>query len=530
MAWNPQLDASAEMPLYRQLYEQMALAIRMGSFCFNDKLPPTRELAGQLGLNRTTVSAAYALLEENGLIRAEVGRGSYVSYQPEENGKTNFVQMGSFVQKPAEPNTSEWLRARLEERKAGQLSAESGSRSGSRSASSDVTPLSGVPTSSLVSFASSRPAEDHFPVESFQDVALDVIGGPEAANILQLGPPNGYTPLREFLLEQARRRGEAGPDDDVLITSGCQQALDLLQRTFGGTGSTIAVEDPVYHGLKNAFERGGARLAGVAIEGPGASGLDVADLGRVLVRERPSLLLLTPNFQNPTGLTLDLEGRAAALRLTRDSGTLLVENDIYGDLRYRGEALPTIKQLEPEAGTLLLRSFSKVAFPGLRVGWIVGPRSILARLADTKQWCDLHSDQLSQAILLRFASSGRLEAHLERVRKAGAKRLEAVLDSCARHLPPGCTFTRPDGGMSLWLRVPEGIDTEELLPRAQREGVSYLPGRQFAISRPQSSSLRISFGGLAPEAIERGIAILGSVLKSERQRRDYRMDSAPALV
>ena len=474
MMWRPQLDSNSDVPLYRQLYEQFAQAIKCGSLRNAEKLPPTRELAGQLGLNRTTVSAAYALLEEQGLIRGEVGRGSFVCFDK--------------AHEPVEP-----------------------------------------PADGPISFASSRPAQNYFPVYEFQDTAREVIGGPDAPSILQLGPPNGYPKLRHYLLEQAQAAGEAGPEDDVLITSGCQQALDLLQRVFGGPGSVIAVEDPVYHGLKNAFERGGARLVGVT---QSASGIDIADLERVLEREHPALLLLTPNFQNPTGFTMDLNGRLAALELCRRYGTALVENDIYGDLRYRGAPEPTIKGLDPNVGTLLLRSFSKIAFPGLRVGWILGPRPILSRLAEAKQWCDLHSDQLSQAIVLRFAETGRLQQHLENVRRIGLERLDAVLKACEKHLPEGSSFTRPEGGMSLWVRLPEGLDSEELLSRAQREGVTYLPGRQFAVSRPEPRGLRISFGGLSPDQIERGIAKLGEIFREEqtRKRRGYVFDNAPALV
>lgn len=475
MTWNPQLDARSDVPLYRQLYESLVLGIKMGSFRNNDKLPPTRELALQLGLNRTTVSAAYALLEQDGLIRGEVGRGSFVQFD--------------------------------------------------RNSALEDAPVPDGP----VSFASSRPAQDQFPVHEFQDVAREVIESAEAAGILQLGPPNGYTPLRHYLLEQARGTGEAGPDDDVLITSGCQQALDLLQRVNAGPGSAVAVEDPVYHGLKNVFERGGARLIGVPMR---ADGIQAADVGAVLSRDHPAMLMLTPNFQNPTGLTMSRKAREETMELARNSRTLLIENDIYGDLRYRGEHVPTIKSLDPNAGTLLLRSFSKVAFPGLRVGWMIGPRPVLARLAEAKQWCDLHSDQLSQAILLRFAQSGRLERHLERVRVTGLQRLEAVLKACEKHLPQGSTFTRPDGGMSLWAKLPEGLDTSELLPRAQREGVSYLPGRQFAIGRAEPGSLRISFGALAPSQIERGLLLLGKIFREEldRLRRDFVLDTAPALV
>ena len=231
-----QLDEGSEVPLYRQLYGRIAESIHNGQLKNGQRLPATRELAVQLGLNRTTVSAAYTLLEEQGLLKGHVGRGSFVNFS--------------------------------------------------------------TPTADLISFASSRPAEEHFPLADFQETCREVISGREASSILQLGSPIGYGPLRQYLLDEARLTGEAGPDDDVLITNGCQQALDLLQRAIVSAGEGVVVEDPVYHGLKNVFVRGGARLFGVPM---GDNGVDLDQLGRVLVRERPKVLLVTSNFQNPTG-------------------------------------------------------------------------------------------------------------------------------------------------------------------------------------------------------------------------------------
>jgi len=465
-----QLDPAAENPLYRQLYEQIRSAIKMGSVRNGDRLPATRELAVELGLNRTTVSAAYALLEEEGLIRGEVGRGSFVQYE------------GEFTT---------------------------------------------APVTSTISFASSRPAEDHFPIEEFRSTCQEVIQSAQVGTILQLGSPSGYGPLRHHLLEQARAEGSAGPEDDILITSGCQQALDILQRAFIGPADAVQLEDPVYHGLKNVFSRVGARLLGIPVR---ESGMDLDQLARTIESEHPRMIVVTPEFQNPTGATLPLEHRERLARLVEAAGVLLVENCIYRELRYEGEQIRTLKSLAP--GTLQIGSFSKVAFPGLRVGWVIGPRALIARLTETKQWCDLHSDQLSQAILLRFAESGRLEQHLRRVRTMGAARLHTALDACSRYLPAGTRFSRPQGGMSLWVRLPEPLDANELLPRVQRERVDYLPGKHFSISHFDAGSLRLSFGGLSPEQIESGLATLGRVINEEgkRLRSAISFDAAPAMV
>jgi len=305
------------------------------------------------------------------------------------------------------------------------------------------------------------------------------------------------------------------------VTSGCQQALDLLQRILVRPGDKVAVEDPVYPGVKNLFSRAGAKVTGVRV---GPDGIDLEDLQRVIERERPKLLVATPNFQNPTGATMPAHHRTALLQMVRAAGVVLIENDTYGELRYEGSELPAVKAPD----TILLRSFSKIAFPGLRVGWAIGPRAVIASLTEAKQLSDLHSDQLSQAVLLRFAESGRLEAHRQLTLKSGAEKLKAVLSACERWLPTGSSFTRPQGGMNLWIRLPEPLDAGELLLRAQRENVTYLPGRYFTVSRPDPGGLRLSFAGLTPERIRQGVSILGEIFSTELERTQASRNFEPA--
>jgi 2-aminoadipate transaminase len=179
---------------------------------------------------------------------------------------------------------------------------------------------------------------------------------------------------------------------------------------------------------------------------------------------------------------------------------------------------------------VLLRSFSKVSFPGLRVGWAVGPKPLIDRLRHAKEAADLHTDQLSQAVLLEFAESGRLEAHRARVRQAGGERLAATLEACARYLPSGTRWTRPQGGMNVWVRLPDPLDAGELLARAQRAGVAYMPGRYFAVSRLEPGTLRLSFAGLTPEQIRGGLAILGRTVASEWENAARNYEPSPAMV
>lgn len=477
-----QLDANDQTPLYRQLHARIKSAILRREIGRGEKLPPTRELAGLLGLNRTTISAAYELLEADGLIRGHVGRGSFVE-GPE---KFDWAAMT-----PGEPAA---------------VSA---------------------PVQANISFASSRPSETLFPLDEFRATCREVIDSPEAAQILQLGPASGYGPLRRYLLDEARAQGIAGADDDILITSGCQQGFDLIQRVLASRSETVLLEDPVYPGLRDVFQRGGARVIGIPV---GEHGVNAEALARAIEKERPRLIALTPNFQNPTGATIPEAARLAILAIARRAGVIVVENDLYAGLRYRGAEIASFKRLDPTGDTIHLSSYSKIAFPGLRVGWTIGPRRLIARLTDAKQLSDLHSDQLSQAVLLRFALSGRLARHRERMLRLGAERLDACLTACAAELPPGSRFTRPEGGMNVWATLPEPMDASEIAAQAVREGVGFLPGHHFAVSRPQTESLRLSFAGLEPDQIRAGVSILGSIVRNELDRAHERNGETHVLV
>jgi DNA-binding transcriptional MocR family regulator len=441
-------------------------------------------LAGLLGLNRTTISAAYEWLESEGLIEGAVGRGSFLR--------------GSGATKR---QTIDWTRA--------------------------LTPSAfastGSPAANAIDFSSSRPSEKLFPIDEFRACGDEVLSDPRLQSLLQLGSPLGYAPLRSWLLERARAQGVAGPDDDIVITNGCQQAVDILRRALTRPGAKVAVEDPVYPGLRNLFLDAGAELTGIPVTG---EGMDLTSLRRALdagVR----VVVVTPSFQNPTGATIPSAARAALTGMTRAAGAVVIENDIYSDLVYRQETErpPRLKSLDPNV--ILLGSFSKIAFPGVRVGWVIAPKPVIARAAELKQLTDLHTDQLSQALLLRFAESGRLAKHEAVAITAGREKLRAVEQACQKHLP-ACRWALPGGGMNMWIDLPAGLDAGLLRGLARQAGVDYLPGRYFSVSRALDSGLRLSFAGLDPGRILRGIEILGSVVDQAMSSRDEA--SRPALA
>lgn len=440
MVQLPVIDSQSEVPVYRQLHIGLRDAILAGVLRDGERLPATREMAQQMGLNRATVSAAYALLEEEGLISGQVGRGSFVQYR---GGETREI-----------------------------------------------------------SFATSRPAEELFPLEEIRTVTAEVMRK-SAGVVLQLGSPFGYEPLRQYLMEEAMAEGVFDPEeDDLVVTSGCQQALDLIRKAVLEPGEAAVVEEPVYPGVRNAFAE---RLK---LSGPGVK-------------------IVTPSFRNPTGYTMTMAERE---ELARGSERLLVEIDIYSRLRYEGEALPTVRSLGCGRRCLLLRSFSKIAFPGLRVGWVIGPKAVVGKIATAKQWTDLHSDQLSQAILVEFARGGGLERHLARVLAAGRERLRATVETLEAVLPAGSRFTRPEGGMNLWVTLPEGCDAGAVLEKAKRVGVSYLPGRYFGVERGFGESLRLSFAGLSPGRIAEGLRRLEPLFQEEARVAARMKEPAPEMA
>lgn len=473
----PPLDEASSVPVYRQIGTWIRNQISTGRLQPGEQLPTTRKLSETCGVGRMVVISAYQLLESEGLINGRVGRGSFVT--------TNSTPVPAIKQP-----------RRVWE----NLSA------------SQAPPMLPMPASKIAyRFDSSRPSEDLFPVEEFREAMNKVLGDAAGASqVLQLGSPQGLPALREFIFADAVARGHAAQGDDILITSGCQQAMDLIERFVSNDAPAhIAIEDPVFPGVRNVFGRGRNRLVALPTDG---GGIDMTAAQHILMRERPAIVVVTPSFQNPTGGSMWSGAREDLVEVTRNTGTLIVENDIYSSLRYTGDAIPTVRSLAREQ-TLLIGSFSKISFPGLRVGWIIGPKPAIAELTRIRHWCDLHSDQLAQAVLFQFADSGRLRTHRLKMLQHGARRLKAVLDACAAYLPKGSRWTKPEGGMSLWVEMPEGADTTHALRDANARGVHYLPGSLFAVEKPAPNALRLSFAGLTPPRIDAGVKILGDIFK-----------------
>lgn len=494
------LQPESHVPLYVQLRDQLRSLVHAGDLRPGDRIPASRELATVLGVHRTTVANAYAELESEGLIQGHVGRGTFI------RGNGNGLK----ITPPAPPvlNGHEGLRWEL------LFADERGEEALSR--------LTASAPENALSFVMARPAEEYFPVDELQTCVNSVLRR-EATDVLRLGPSDGYGPLKEALAELLRADGISVKDENLLITDGCQQSLDVISKAFVRPGDSVILENPTYPGAVAIFHGARARCLGVPVQTrpePGSAlGLDLEGLEATLAANRVKLILLTPDFQNPTGTSMPLASRRKLLELAGRHQVPVVEDHIYARLNARDERVPSLKQLDRGNIVIHIDSFAKVAFPGLRVGWVVAPATVIERLRIVKQTTDLHTDQLAQATLAEFLRRGLFSKHLAKMRKVYASRLSALDEALRKHMPDGVRWTRPEGGMCLWLELPPGFDASELLIHAKERGVLFAPGRYFYVQNPLPNTLRLGYAGLDEKQIARGVATLADLLRVEFRKR-----------
>ena len=334
----------------------------------------------------------------------------------------------------------------------------------------------------VVSFAGGLPAPELFDVAGLREAFAAVLENGSAGRALQYSTTEGNPSLRSAIAERLSARGLPTEADDLLITSGSQQALTLLATVLVEPGDRVLVEEPSYLAALQCFALAGAVTVPVPCD---EDGLDPEALVALACKHRPKLLYTIPTFHNPTGRTLPLERRRLVSEVAARTGLWIVEDDPYGELRYRGEAVPAIASL-PEARdrTLALSTLSKIAAPGLRLGWVRAPKQLLRPLVIAKQAADLHSSTVDQAAAARWLTMTDLDAHVAGLRAAYGARRDALLAGLRDALPPGSIHNRPDGGMFVWARLPDHWDATELLPRALEHGVAYVPGAPFFSGEP----------------------------------------------
>jgi 2-aminoadipate transaminase len=370
----------------------------------------------------------------------------------------------------------------------------------------------------VISFAGGLPAPELFPVAQFAEACREVLETQGAA-ALQYSVTEGYPPLREwvaaYLHETIALECSA---DQVLIISGSQQGLDLIGKVLLDPGDTVIIENPAYLGAIQAFDAYEARYVNVGTDDDGILIDDLEQALREGVRagKRPKLLYLVPNFQNPSGITLTLARRKAVIELCARFGVPIFEDDPYGRLRYSGEHIPSITALAGGTNCIYMSTVSKTIAPGMRIAWLVtSDRALFEKIVPAKQAADLHTSSFTQRAVYAYARRpGQVESHVREMLPVYSRRRDVMLAALAEHMPEGTTWTRPDGGLFLWARMPHGIDTQDLLNHASREKVAFVPGAPFWVNCDVRNTMRLNFSNSSDEKIMEGIDRLGKLVKA----------------
>ena len=370
----------------------------------------------------------------------------------------------------------------------------------------------------VISFAGGMPAPEVFPIEEFKE-ACEVVLTEMGDRALQYGTTEGYQPLREMIAHNASKYGIQISADNVLITAGSQQALDLLGRIFINRGDRVLVESPTYLGAIQAWNAYGVKYVTIPSDDNGMN----TDMLESRLRTGIKFIYVLPNFQNPTGVTLSRDRRKTLVELADAYGVPIIEDDPYGQLRYEGEHQTPVVVIDDEmrakevpiySGNVIYTStFSKILAPGLRLAWVVAPTEVIKKLVQAKQGCDLHTATFNQYIAFEMANSPWMKKHIQLIRKVYKERRDTMLQALEANMPEGVHWTHPKGGLFLWMTLPEGVDTSKIFNEAVAQKVAFVPGGSFHPLGGGENTMRLNFSNSKPEMIDEGIKRLAKVIK-----------------
>jgi GntR family transcriptional regulator / MocR family aminotransferase len=482
------LDRQNPEPLYQQIAAYIRQGIQSGRLAPELRLPSTRRLAEDLEVNRITVEAAYAELESEGMVISKAGSGTYV------------LSPSQFTPPPKAPPGAPWplwqqeIEAEIEPEKTAGIES--------------MLKETGYPEP--ISFASGVGDYHRFPAEDFRKI-LQTVMRRDGIAALEYGEDNGYAPLRATVAKVLSSQGLQIDPENILITAGSQQSLALVTQLLLKPGDAVLVENPTYSGALNLFKALNLKVVGIPVD---EKGLQVDRLEKLLQQIHPRLLYTIPNFQNPTGTCMSSPRRLQLISLADRYNLPILEDDYVGDLRYEGRALPSLKSLDPGGRVIYVSTFSKMLMPGLRVGFLAAEGPVYDRLVAHKRVNDLTTSNLIQRALEAYVTVGRYQVHLQRSCQVYRKRRDAMLEAVERWLPEGVQVSKPQGGLFLWLRLPEGISSEALLPFAFQEGVAFAPGENFFLEKKAGSGfIRVNFAAHEPETIHIGMKRLRKAMK-----------------
>jgi len=472
-----QLDRHSAEPLYRQLARTLRERIAEGALRVGDKLPPSRVLAAQLGVSRMCVVNAYAELLNEGLLAASPGRGTFVA-----------SAFGAAPENSALPSIA-------------------------------ANPSAGtLPADSVIAFSGGAPAEEFLPVAAIRR-AIEAVLERDGAAAVAYEETEGYPPLRAAVAQHLASLGIRTAAENVLITGGCQQALDLAVQALLNEGDTLLTTNPTYLGILDIARIRRLRVVGVPVD---AQGLRTELLDSALVAYRPHLIYIAPTHHNPTGSVMPLHRRRVLLRIAAAADVPILEDGVYHELSYGDEPPPPLKALDEYGIVVHANGFSKIVLPGTRIGYLIVEGGLRARILRVKQAADICTPSLNQRAMHHFLVSGALSGHLDRVRRACQQRRDAALKAAQRHLPSGTRWSAPSGGVYLWIELPQhGVTAAQLYPIALQHGVSFAIGSEFFVGESDPSAayfIRVNFAQQPPLRIEEGMRRLGAAWRAASQQ------------
>jgi DNA-binding transcriptional MocR family regulator len=488
------LDRDSGVSITQQLVDGFASAIEKGALAPGEKLPPTRALAADAGVNHLTAARVYRKLAEAGYVTATVGRGTFVRALAPAAGDAQGDDWQTYVLPDRHASYQEEILS-----DAFRLARQEG----------------------MISLATGFPSPRFHPVKELAQHAAEAFGE-EGLDVIAYTNPEGLPALRERIAEGGASRGFADGAEEIIVTSGGQQAIDVAVRAMVEPDDVVVVESPTFVGTLAALRSTGARVIGVPVD---EHGLDVAALEKVLTRHEVKLCAVQPACHNPTGADLSPERRARLIELAKERNFFVLEDGVYADLRYDGERLPALRRDAP-GHVVHVNSLSKVVGGGLRIGWLAARGPVLDRMTMLKQGTDFHTSTPIQHIAARYLATDAYRRNIELSLPYYRERRDVLVEALDKHLAGEVRAAVPRGGHHLWVTLNRPVEERVFYSEAVRSGVSFTPGGAVSVDRPHRTSFRLSFSLLEPEDLEEGVKRLARALREVR-RRDRPTVAAP---
>ncbi|MBN1273395.1 MAG: PLP-dependent aminotransferase family protein [Candidatus Aminicenantes bacterium] len=488
------IEKNSSRPFYKQIMDGINMMIDQGALPPGSPLPSSRRLAKTLGVNRFTVTRAYEEMEALGFLQSRPG--SYTRVRKKREGIPVSSRVRSLIswEKISSPEARNIYKTFL------RFSPEN-----------PPLPLD----QDVINISQLNLDPRLYPLNNFRKCVLSVLRQPEN-NILDYGCQQGNLLLRRAIAQRLQTHGINTSEDEILITNGAQQALDLVARLLSGQGTKIAVESPTYSIALPLFSFSGARLINIPFTD---KGMDLGRLKHVLQREKVGFVYTIPNFHNPTGITTSPRHREDLYAVCAEYYAPLVEDGFEEDMKYFGKVPLPIKSIDSAGLVLYLGTFSKALFPGLRIGWIAADRECIGRLTAIKRFSDLSSSSFTQAVLYKFLEKGYYEKHLRRLHRIFRRRMHLALETMERYFPACIEWTHPAGGYTIWVKMPSALDEKELYTLMSRHKVVVSPGGYYFTQKIRSPYFRLSIAKTDEKEIEEGIKRAGRALMKQFERK-----------